>query len=214
MENILKTSFVILKEENDYFISNINYIESSKEELFEILNNGKYVLRQIKEPLLLDELKLEIIDMAIIEEIDDVESIEWLNNYQKKTILPIIEDKNNYKVLNLKIKNIKERNKLKKIFLNSEFIEEINISDVYRNILNVQNNDYFDFVENLFLCIDNFEITNEELVDFNKKENKNKYKIMMKVISKINPSTYVEDTGLLVKENNHPSIIFYLQKEK
>lgn len=205
MNNILHTSIILAKNEEQYFLSNVNYVHSSKEELFSIINNNKFIFRQINNAFLLDTLFLPITDIIEING-PDFDGIEWLDFYQKETLKSFYNGIDNpsedLKLIRLKISTLEQKNTIKKIFHTSSILDDIQISDVYHNILNIQDTDYFDFLQDIILLTDDLFMNDIMLNEFNNKEDDKEFGVLFKTITRNNLSFLNENNELELNKNS------------
>lgn len=204
IEDNFKSDIILCKNDEGYFISNVNYIESNKEEMFKIINNNKFSFKKIISPQILNHTTFSISNIIDLKfEGNSINTIEFLNEAQKLSLESFYLDTKfedeKYYLLKLKIKNNDSKEHLRRISFNSKIQDESIISDVYNNILNIQNVDYFNFVNSIIFITNNVFFNEIDLVEFNEK--KISFDIVFQSITKQVPSFFKGDGSIDLKSN-------------
>jgi len=204
---------MLFKGEEHYYISNVNYIELNKEEYFEIINDNKFLMKKLRNVEALNNQKLGIMNIVNLAT-DNLDMVDWLSNPQIDTLRdfmktnPIVGEEGYY-LLNLKIDSEKTKEVLKKISFSSKVEDPNIVVNIYSNILNIQTNDYFDYLDRVVLVTNNLHINENNLVDY--MNDKITMSVEFKTITKSVPSSLSKENGY---ELNSPSTIFVLSIEK
>lgn len=213
MKGLFGTSIMMCKGSDDYFITNVNYIEMSKEDYFSIINNDRFLFKRMNNIETLNSQKLRILDIANLGS-DSFEQIEWLSQPQVNTLKGFVEDnprvsEDGYYLLNLEIMKEETKEVLKRLSFSSDIGDHSVVSNIYSNILNIQTNDYFEYLDRLILVTDNLHVNENDLVDY--VNDKIELNVEFRTITKTVSSSMDEEGGY---ELNRPSTIFVLMVEK